>query len=271
MPLTAQLSRSRGFTLVELLTVLAIMTILSVLVVSGLQSAFGTAFGSEASDIASTFMRARAYAIANNTYVYVGFTEVNVSTPATTSPQTTGNGRIAVAIYATNDGSRGYDPTTTGATPAAPITLPQTSVAPLRHFENIHRVALSATSITTFSSTSSYPITSITQSTSNSFYDLAVSTGTSGNSTNSQTALTMTWPPGGTAQYTFGGTNAGSIIQFNPQGEAQIFTNSNTDSYYEWIEVDLVPSHGSTVPVSTPNQRSILIDGASGSVSIFRS
>ncbi len=250
----------------ELLFTLSIMAILAVLVASGLQSAFGAGFGSEVSDIASTFMRARSYAIANNTYTFVGVTEVSASTPAS-SAQTTGSGRIGVVVYATNDGTRGYDPTTT----TLPIALPQTAVAPftntklvvvapLRHFDNIHLTTLTTAIIGKFGS--SYPITSTTM-TYNSYYDLATTT------LPSQT--TMSWPVSGSALYSFGGTNPGSIIQFNPQGEAQVFTGANTDSYYQWIEMDLVPIHGSNVPATTPaNQGSIVIDGASGAVSIYR-
>jgi prepilin-type N-terminal cleavage/methylation domain-containing protein len=253
-----------GFTLVELLTVMSITTILLLLITSGLKSAFGTAFGSEANDLASTLVRARAYAMANNTYVYVGIAEVSAATPSA-STQTAGNGRIGVVVVATNDGSRGYDPTTTSSSTALPQSpafagTQLVVVSPLRHFDNVHITPLTATSITALGA--SYPIAGTTGNTI-PYYDLATSSPVA-----SVSKTTFTWPLTG-SQYAFG-SNPGSVIQFNPEGQAQIITGANTDSYLQWIQIDLVPTHGTSVPATLSNQTSILIDGASGSVSIYR-
>jgi hypothetical protein len=202
--------------------------------------------------------------MANNTYVFVGIEEVNASTVGSAT-QTTGNGRIGVVVVATNDGSRGYDPTLTSSS----TTIPETSLAqfqntqlvvvsPLRHFDNMHLIALTAASITAFGA--NYPIN--LADTTIPFYDLASATPVSAST------LTFNWPLSG-SQYVFG-ANPGSIIQFNPQGEAQIITGANTNSYLQRIELDLVPTHGNVVPATFPNQASILIDGASGAVSLYR-
>lgn len=241
----------RGFTLVEMLVVLGIMGILSILVTIGFQSILGTAFTSEVSDLASTLTRARAYAMANNTYVYVGIQEVDGSQSASTTPQATGKGRLGVVVAASKDGTSGY-------TASSPAALPTTMivVSPLRHFDGLHIMDPTSSSISTLrSKLSNTTSTGTTPATSNLY---------------SATSLTtFQWPLSGTAQYSFGAA-PGSVIQFNPQGEVQVTTGANTDSILQWIEIDLQPTHGNQVPSTTVNAAAILIDGASGSVTINR-
>ena len=208
----------------------------------------GTAYSNETSDLANTLVRARAYAMANNTYVFVGIQEVDASKPSS-GAQTAGTGRIGVTVVASNDGTRGY----TTSAPAALTSSSLTIVSPLRHFDNVH--------ITTSSGIANLP---------------NASSGTSFNLANSSSSslTTFTWPLSGTAQYSFGSnaSSPGTVIQFSPQGEAQIVTGSNTDSILQWIEIDLVPTHGNTTSgVSAKNPSAILIDGASGSITIYRS
>lgn len=242
-------SRS-GFSLVELLVVLSIMGVLSALVSVGFQSILGTGFSSEVSDLSSVLIRARAHAMANNTYVYVGITEVNAAT-SSSDTQTSGNGRLGVIVVATNDGTSGYDPTSLASSSALPTaSAAGTSlilVSPLRRFDNIH--LLSTSGISNLPNTSS---------------------GSTSNLQTSSSLTTLQWPLSGTAQYSFGSA-PGSVIQFNPQGEACIYTGKYTDSYLQWIEIDLQPTHGSQVPGTKTNAAAILIDGASGAVTTYRS
>jgi prepilin-type N-terminal cleavage/methylation domain-containing protein len=239
---------SHGFSLVEMLVVLSIISILSILVSTSMQGIFGTAFDSETSDLANTLTRARAYAMANNTYVFVGIQEVDASQPST-GAQSAGTGRIGVTVVASNDGTRIYSTSAPSALTAAGLTV----VSPLHRFEDIH--------MTTTSSIANLP---------------NAGNGTSYNpaSTSSSSATTFNWPLTGTAQYSSFGSNInspGTVIQFNPQGEAQIVTGANTDSILQWIEIDLVPTHGkSTSGTTSKNPATILIDGASGSVSTYR-
>lgn len=258
--------RAQGFTLVEMLAVLAIVGILTTLVAVSFASILSAAFTSEVSDIASILVRARAYAMANNTYTFVGIQEVSAATSATTTPQTAGSGRIGVVVVATNDGTCGYLPsiTTTKSLPDNASTGTSTQlvvVTPLRHFENIHMRGSLAKTI----ASGNVEIGSVFSLAYNSLYKCPSLT-------------TFNWPLSGTAQYSAFGTNSstvnGSVIQFNPQGEAQIITlvAAGTNSYQslQWIEIDLEPIHGSTVPTAHKNAAAILIDGPSGNVSIFR-
>jgi len=235
-------SPRQGFSLVEILVVLSIASILSVLVTVGMQSVLGAAYSNETSDLANTLVHARACAMANNTYVFVGIEEVDASQP-TTGVQTAGVGRVGVTVVASNDGTSNY------------ATSNLTVVSPLRHFDNLHLTASSG-------------VTSVTlpNASNSTTYNLA--------STSSSSTTTFTWPLSGTAQYSFGNNSSspGSVIQFDPQGEAQIITTSiGAQSILQWIEIDLVPTHGnSTAGTTAKNPATILIDGASGSVTTYR-
>jgi len=239
----------KGFTLVEMLVVLAIASILSILVSAGFQSITGSALDGQVSDIANTFVRARAYAMANNTYVFVGIQEVSASN-ASNATQTAGTGRIGVTVVASSDGTRGYQTSISASTPLTSLNI----VSPLRHYDNLHLLTSAGTGI------SNLPNTSTTSTT----YEVGGTTSTS--------LTTFTWPLGSASpQYpTFGGTGVSNdtVIQFNPQGEAQIVNSAFTDSVLQWIEIDLIPTHGTKVSGSNP--ATILIDGASGSVTTYR-
>ena len=221
---------------------------LASLVVIGFQTIQGTQFDSEVSDLTSLLTRARTYAMSNNTYVFVGLTETDASVSASTTPQVTGNGRLGVAIVASNDGTKGYSPSTSMSLTALTVSgsMTMTIVAPARHFENVHLLASSG-------------IANLPNSGSGSTYNIY--------STSSVT--TFQWPLTGTAQYSYG-PKPGSVIQFNPQGEAQIIPDTSSDSILQWIEIDLQPTHGNSVPTVTNNTAAILIVGTSGAVTLYR-
>jgi prepilin-type N-terminal cleavage/methylation domain-containing protein len=252
---SASRSSRTGYSLVEILIVLSVASLLSVLVATGLQAVLGSAYSSEVSDLSDILVRARAHAMANNTYVFVGIQEVDASQPGS-GVQVPGTGRVGVTVVASNDGTRIYSTAApTALTPANSGRL--TVVSPLRHFENMH--------ITTTPVSGTLPNTSTGTS-----YNVASSSGT----TKSTSLTTFTWPLAGTAQYSFGNnaSSAGTVIQFSPQGEAQVVTGANSDSVLQWIEIDLVPTHAaSTSTSSSKNAATILIDGSSGSVSTYRS
>src|SRR6266487_2683591 len=96
--------RSRAaFTLIELLVVMAIIAILLLLVApafTNLKS--GGDVTSAAYTIKGVLDTARTYAMANNTYTWVGFYEEDVSS---TTPATLGTGRLVTSIVASKDGT----------------------------------------------------------------------------------------------------------------------------------------------------------------------
>lgn len=71
-----------------------------------------------AHDIADTLEQARTYAMANNTYVWVGFFEEDGSLPSA-NPSISGTGRVVMSVVASRDGSRYSDTLVDSSTPPA--------------------------------------------------------------------------------------------------------------------------------------------------------
>src|SRR5437867_4397749 len=131
-PLNSQLSainsqRSRAaFTLIELLVVIALMLILMVLVAPAFTTIkSGINATTAAYTIKGALDTARSYAMANNTYAWVGFFEEDGST-ASTNPATQGNGRIVISIVASKDGTETY---TSVSSPAADMDTTGTKLS----------------------------------------------------------------------------------------------------------------------------------------------
>jgi len=95
--------RASAFTLIELLVVMGIIAILMVLIAPAFTTikSAGDVTGA-AYTIKGALDTARTYAKANNTYVWVGFFEENVSS---TTPGTAGVGRIVMSIVSSKDGT----------------------------------------------------------------------------------------------------------------------------------------------------------------------
>ncbi len=145
-----------GFTLVELLSVLAIITVLSGILLISLPSIKGSRdLTKSATMLAGALEQARTYALANNTYAWVGFFEEDGSMNSTT-PATTGIGRLVISLVASQDGTR-YSDNVISASPPAPsafgtdasatssnkVVLAQLS--PLLKLDGIHMVANNGT------------------------------------------------------------------------------------------------------------------------------
>lgn len=94
----------RGFTLVELLTVIAIMALVmgaAVSAVHAIKEAGGVTRA--ASDITATLDQARSYAMANNTYAFVGFTERDAL-----NAEKEGTGQVLVLVAGSRNGTRDF-------------------------------------------------------------------------------------------------------------------------------------------------------------------
>ena len=211
----------------------------------------------------------RTYAMANNTYVFVGFAEVDASRPDTANPQTattnTVGGRIAVAVVASRDGTRGYDATNNGLANPAWTNYNNGSnlvaIGKLQRFENLHLAPLFSTLPNSGGLTR--------QTVSSGGYQLGNYTATP-NPTNCVTPFD--WPLGsaiGAGQYSFV-----RVINFDPQGVARIQYSSNTDGVGTYVDIGLQQTHSNLAtptPSPTPgNVAAIQIDCMTGAVRVYR-
>ncbi len=99
------LRQPAGFSLIELLAVMAVITVMMAAVVPAINGLKSTGnLSSAAFEIAGTLEQARAYAMANNTFVYVGFAERDQLDAGKT-----GQGQIVMAAMGSKNGSRTFD------------------------------------------------------------------------------------------------------------------------------------------------------------------
>ncbi len=258
-------SRQRSaFTLIELMVVIGIMTILMVLLVPALTSMKSAGdVTAAANSVAALIEQARAYAMANNTFVWMGFKEVDASRDSSASPQNVGVGRVAVAIVASKDGTRGYDVTNPSPLPNPAWTNYNNgsnllAITKLQRFENVHLA-------TTLNGYGNPPPTSGNMArpyVQSNNYDI-------GNAPAAGSILVtpFDWPLGSAinaGQYSFK-----KVINFDPQGVLRIQYAGNGDFIGEYVEVGLQQTHGTTVSPSA-NVAAVQINCVSGTVRKYR-
>jgi len=256
---------SRAFTLVEMLVVMGIIVVLMALMgpaMNALKSANDVT--KAAYDIIGVLDNARAYAMSNNTYVYVGFEEVDASVSESKTPQTaaTANagGRLAIATIAMKDGTRGYEYTSTIANPAWSAYNKGTgfiAIGKLVRIENIH---MAQTLPLPANGNMLRPSVSVN-------YRLGDPAANS--------ITPFAWPLGSDlvpaqAQYYFT-----KVIQFDPQGIARIQLANNPDTIVTYMEIGLQETHGNAVPPPPANanmgrQVALQLDCMTGSVRVYR-
>src|SRR6266404_7733101 len=244
----------RGFTLIESLIVVGIIGLLLVLIAPAFTTIKGgTDVTSAAYTIKGVLDTARTYAKANSTYTWVGFKEVDVSQDASVSPQISGIGRVAMAIVASKDGTRGYDITNTNLPSPSGWTnynngANLVAVGKLQYLNNVHL----AGALTTAGNMARPNVSS-----NNYIIGLAPASVTP-----------FDWPLGSAlnaGQYSFQ-----KVINFDPQGVARIQYSTNSDAIAAYTEVDLQQAHGNTVDPNSPNVVAIQLSGVGGSVTIYR-
>jgi prepilin-type N-terminal cleavage/methylation domain-containing protein len=241
----------RGFSLIEILAVLLIAGVLIALTVPALDSLKQEA-SKPAYAIGSVFNQARTYAMAQNTYVYVGMVEVDASVSRDADPQVaTGAspyGRVVMAVVASRNGTRGYDALLydgSGTLSGTNSWLGNynaggdlVAINKLQIFENLH---LADFGTPPQSGALARPQVS-------SAADFSYSIGNAACAVQTPFA----WPLGkalGSGKYLFS-----KVVQFDPQGVARMQSASNSDQIGRWIEVDLQPSHGNRIPQLPSNQ-----------------
>lgn len=176
--------------------------------------------------------------MANNTYVFVGFAEVDGGQPDSLRPQQAGSGRLLMAVAASKDGTRGYETTNpasswTGASNLVALTR-------LQRFDGIHLADVPGSTASGME----------TVDAASRLGGVTVST-------------TFDWPLGVSRKVcTFS-----RVIQFDPQGSATIPSGSGLS---RWLEVALQPSRGNQVDTVSPNFAALQLDGITGAVRLFR-
>jgi type II secretory pathway pseudopilin PulG len=259
-----------GFTLLELLVVIGIMIILTVLAApafTALKSAGDVT--SAAYTIKGVLEQARTYAMANNTYTWVGFFEEDAGT---FTPATPGNGRLVISIVSSIDGTNVYGGATSGT--IDPTKLKQ--IGKLVKISNVHLplFQIGSDSGATFDTRPALQNDPTAGYNYSRFGELNKPIP---NTAPYTTPFNFQYPvgnPAPTAQYAFK-----KLLQFNPRGESRV--NGNTYDVRRVVEIGLVQTHGATVPapisgagtstaVYDGNVVAVQIRGFGGDVKIYR-
>ena len=259
----------KAFTLVELLVVIAIIAVMLVLSVPAFYAIKGGSDITKAAyDISGVLEQARTYAMANNTYVWVGFYEENGAV-LSTNPATPGTGRVVISIVAAKSGESYSDSTIDAAHPAAfgaGDTSNQVSlmfVDKLKKIDNIHIGSLNTGGTNTPprpAVPAAYQVGDATFGTHDTY---------SAGSVTNPTTFSFPLSTSGVPQYTFT-----KIIEFNPQGEPGKVVDSVVNGPQSWLEVAIQPTHGNVVDPkyagTTKAAVALLMEGVTGRVEMFR-
>jgi len=245
-------SKSKGFTLIEMLTVVALTAILAVLAtpaLQGLQTAGG--FDKSLYGIADSLNLAHSYAIANNTYVYVGLTEVDRTQNPATSPQAPGVGRVALSIVATKDGTSDAGAWSTTGTNLTQVRQVQT-------FDFFHVASKVFPTVTTGNMARPANVTATPA--------LIPAAGLPATPFSLPLGSDETSSGG---KFNFNNTNT-QVICFNPEGGVLL-----NGTAVQWLEIDVQPMVGSITPATPTNvnqgkQAALVVDGVTGAVNVYR-
>jgi prepilin-type N-terminal cleavage/methylation domain-containing protein len=247
---TSQRQRVRAFTLLELLVVIGIIAILMVLIAPAFTSIkTGNNVTSAAYTIKGVLDQARTYAMANNTYTWVGFYEENGSNPSSPNSDVPATGRVVISIVASTDGTMMYTAPLATLVTLTPANLIQ--LGKLTKIDNFH--------LKTFPAPTAAP----PPDTFDTRPAVSSTAAQIGDTAPPSPLLRFQYPLGSAAKYTFA-----KVVQFSPRGEG-VIDNSNY-SFTPVSEIGLQPAHGSTPDTASSNVTAIQFTGYGGDVRIYR-
>jgi len=255
-----------GFTLIELVGVIAIIIALTALLVPAFTSLKGAGdINQAAHTIAGVFEQARTYALANNTYVWVGLYEENTTAaaPTNTTPPYPGKGRVLLAVVAANDGTTScQDPASSTGNRIPLISSQITQVGTLVKIENIHVTdigpppSLASSPAPNPNSIAGRPDFPYTSGSPAFDYQNRIS------SDDNHSSFNQTLYPFIAQGYVFHKT-----VRFSPRGEASI---NGTYLLRRVAEMGLKPTHGDVVDLRSANVVAIQFSGVTGKCKIYR-
>lgn len=238
-----------AFSLLEVIIVAGIMVVILSLVTPVFRSEKSAS--TAAYEVAGVFNRARAYAMANSAYVYVGLFEEDGSRPSVgpggSAPA--GVGRVVMAAVATKDGMTGYDE-------ANKTWAAYDDGGNLLALDKLWRFEGLSVSGTRLGDTGGMARPSLAPN------GILVS--------GSTVALTpFTWPLGkaqGSGQYHFQ-----AVICFGPQGVARVLDEDHQSftSIPSVLEIGFATAHGNAVR-SGSNVAVVQIDAMTGATRVYR-
>jgi hypothetical protein len=224
-----------------MLVVLSIIAILTSLMAAAVISANDSSnLTGSAYTIAAALQRGRAYAMAHNTYVWVGFYEENADA-SSTSPQPppyAGVGRIVIGMVASVDGTDVIDGMAAGPLPAG-------SIVPIEKLVTLDNVDLNDSNLPLVSSS---PLQLAEQTKAST---------TIASNTSDATSYPLT-----IGSYTFYKT-----VRFSPSGESVV---NDASTLVPISEIGLRPTHGDHMDQNSPNVAAIRFTGIGGNVHVYR-
>ena len=236
--------RRTAFTLVELLVVISLIIGMCALVLPVINSIKGgRELQNATSELSGSLEQARAYAMANNTYVYVGFQEVNAGVSANSATQQPGIGRVVMAVVASKEGTRVFKPGTTTLDPTKVV-----AISKLRQFDNLHLGQPIKTG-----NMERPAVAASNQVAESAVFDFA--------------APAFSWPLEGSSKYQFV-----KVIEIDSQGIPRPPSAVN-DAIVDRLELGLIQCRGNVAINSENNsaqQSAIQLDGITGAIRIYR-
>jgi prepilin-type N-terminal cleavage/methylation domain-containing protein len=255
----AQFTSQAAFTLLELLAAVAIIALLMVLVAPTFtKMKWGNDVTAAAYTIAGALEQGRNYAMANNTYVWTGFYEedMTATSPTQATPPYAGKGRVLIATVFSTDRTKIYED-------ADPIAqLPVNRIKQLGKIIKIEGIHITDIGAPPSPAPSPKPSADILDGRPDWPYTYAAGIGADHfNRINSDSADTTRFAFAA-GNYTFSKT-----VRFNSRGEANI---NSTYALKNAVEIGLRSTHGTAVDLSNQNLIAIQFSGVGGNFKIYR-